>query len=156
MRNRQTLKAGILACLVPGAGAAANGAEQHQPVAVTGPVVADIVRVIDGDTILVSARPWPQQTVEVYVRLRGIDTPELRSSCPDIRVLAQAAKARLIELASGHNELSLTDIEGDKFFGRVIADVRFPDGVNPAQDLVAAGLASSYHGGKRRQDDCRF
>ena len=35
--------------------------------AVDGPVSAEIVGVIDGDTILVEASPWPQQTIEVYV-----------------------------------------------------------------------------------------
>jgi micrococcal nuclease len=41
--------------------------------------------VIDGDTILVAAKPWPQQTMEVYVRLRGIDAPELQSLLGDTR-----------------------------------------------------------------------
>ena len=30
---------------------------------ISGPVEAEILRVIDGDTILVSAKPWPQQSV---------------------------------------------------------------------------------------------
>lgn len=32
---------------------------------IAGPVDARIVRVIDGDTLLVEAMPWPQQTMEV-------------------------------------------------------------------------------------------
>jgi hypothetical protein len=34
---------------------------------VDGPVSAEIVCVIDGDTSLVEPSPWPQQTIEVYV-----------------------------------------------------------------------------------------
>jgi len=52
---------------------------------IEGPVSAEILRVIDGDTLLVEARPWPQQTMEVYVRIRGIDAPEMHSSCADVR-----------------------------------------------------------------------
>jgi micrococcal nuclease len=32
---------------------------------IAGPVEAQVLRVIDGDTLLVEARPWPQQKVEV-------------------------------------------------------------------------------------------
>lgn len=48
---------------------------------IAGPVEAQVLRVIDGGTLLVEARPWPQQKVEVYVHIRGIDTPESRSKC---------------------------------------------------------------------------
>ena len=36
---------------------------------IEGPVSAKIIRIIDGDTLLVAATPWPQQTMEVYVRI---------------------------------------------------------------------------------------
>jgi endonuclease YncB( thermonuclease family) len=44
---------------------------------ISGPVAAKILRVVDGDTLLVEAQPWPQQTMEVYVRIRGIDAAEI-------------------------------------------------------------------------------
>ncbi|MDX3928393.1 MAG: thermonuclease family protein [Shinella sp.] len=123
---------------------------------IAGPVEAEIVRIVDGDTLLVSARPWPQQSVEVYVRLRGIDTPELRAQCPATRQQAKRAKAMLAELLENQTRILLTDIEGDKFFGRVVADVQLSTGGNPAYDLIATGLAVPYEGGARVAPICAF
>lgn len=121
----------------------------HSADRIAGPVEAEILRIVDGDTILVSAKPWPQQSIEVYVRLRGIDTPELRSRCPVDRAAATSARDLLILLVAGEERVSLTDIEGDKYFGRVVADMQLADGSNPAHDLVAAGLAVTYGGGRK-------
>ncbi|WP_165217178.1 thermonuclease family protein [Affinirhizobium pseudoryzae] len=121
---------------------------------VEGPVSADVVRVIDGDTLLVLARPWPQQTVEVYVRLRGIDTPELRSACAEGRQAADEVRHLLEEMASASPKVSLTKIAADKYFGRIVADVALADGRNPAREMMAAGLATHYAGKGRKNDLC--
>ena len=119
-----------------------------------GPVAAEVLRIVDGDTLLVSARPWPQQTVEVFVRLRGIDAPEMKARCRQEREAAVAARDRLVRMAGEGTSLLLTNVAGDKYFGRVVADVELPDGSNPAKDLVAAGLALPYDGG-RKAPRCR-
>ncbi len=121
---------------------------------VTGPVAADILRIVDGDTILVQARPWPQQTVEVLVRIRGIDAPEIRARCAVIRAAAGAAKAHLAQLLPASGTVFLTNVSGDKYFGRVVADVSLADGSNPAQEMVAAGLALPYDGGRKAAATC--
>jgi endonuclease YncB( thermonuclease family) len=121
---------------------------------VEGPVSAEVVRVIDGDTLLVLARPWPQQTIEVYVRLRGIDTPELRSKCAEGRQAADQARHLLEEMASASPKVSLTKIAADKYFGRIVADVALADGRNPATEMMAAGLAKSYSGKGHKNDLC--
>ena len=115
---------------------------------ISGPVVAEVIRVIDGDTILVAARPWPQQTMEVYVRLRGIDAPELKSPCPATRKAGLEAQAALEQLVHD-GEIGLTDISGDKYFGRVLANVILSNGRNPAQEMLSAGYAVSYGGGRK-------
>ena len=125
-------------------------------VIVEGPVVAQIIRVIDGDTILVTARPWPQQSIEVYVRLRGIDTPELKSRCAEGKNAASEAKHLLEELAASSSMVKLTDISADKYFGRIVADVSLPDGRNPAKEMIAAGLAASYSGSGKKNDLCQL
>ncbi len=122
---------------------------------VEGPVVAEVVRVVDGDTLLVLARPWPQQTIEVYVRLRGIDTPELRSRCALGREKAENARQVLEQLAASSPEVQLTKIAADKYFGRIIADVALADGRNPAKEMMAAGLAGPYSGRGQKFDPCR-
>jgi micrococcal nuclease len=123
---------------------------------ITGPVSAEIIRVIDGDTILVAARPWPQQTMEVYVRLRGIDAPELKSSCAATRDAGQQARAALTDLIRDHHDIRLMQISGDKYFGRVVADISFSDGRNPAQEMLSAGYVTRYEGGHKKENCASF
>ncbi len=121
---------------------------------IDGPVRAEIIRVIDGDTLLVAAKPWPQQTMEVYVRLRGIDAPELKSDCASTRAAGEQAQAALAAIASEQSEIKLLHISGDKYFGRVLADVALIDGRNPAQELLSAGYVREYSGGRKKAETC--
>ena len=118
-----------------------------------GPVYAELVRVVDGDTILVTARPWPQHAISVLVRIRGIDTAELKSRCTTQKALALEAKQALSHRLGPHGALSLRNIAGGKYFGRVVADVETSDGKDAASYMLALGLARPYGGGKRR-DPC--
>jgi endonuclease YncB( thermonuclease family) len=119
---------------------------------IEGPVEAILISVIDGDTLLVEAKPWPQHSVTVLVRIRGIDAPELKAKCADARRNAERAKERLTALA--HGRIRLTNISGDKYFGRVIADVTVEDAENLGALLLAQGLVSAYDGGRRIEQGC--
>ncbi len=121
---------------------------------IAGPVSAEILRVIDGDTLLVAARPWPQQTVEVYVRIRGIDTPEMHSKCAAVRRAGIDARQVLEELTDNSPQVQLTRISGDKYFGRILADVTLSDGRNPAQYMLGEGIAVAYDGGRKPKIPC--
>jgi endonuclease YncB( thermonuclease family) len=122
---------------------------------IAGPVEAELVSVIDGDTLMVNARPWPQQTVSVLVRIRGIDTPEIHAKCPKSRTLAREARNTLERaLSTGSGKLSLTSISGDKYFGRVVADVAFGTDQDAASVMLAAGLARPYDGGRKARESC--
>jgi micrococcal nuclease len=68
---------------------------------IEGPVAAEIVQVIDGGTVLVEATPWPQQTMKVYVRIRGIDAPQMHSTCADARRAGVDARHAPQELSAG-------------------------------------------------------
>jgi micrococcal nuclease len=116
---------------------------------VEGPVDAELISVIDGDTLLVEARPWPQHHVTVLVRIRGIDAPELKAKCQSARRAAERAKERLADLA--HGRIRLTNIAGDKYFGRVVADVSVGDADDVGASLLAQGLVKAYDGGRRVQ-----
>ena len=59
---------------------------------VPGPVPAKVLRVIDGDTLMVRARIWIGQEIEIKVRLAGVDAPELRAKCERERILARPAR----------------------------------------------------------------
>jgi endonuclease YncB( thermonuclease family) len=155
MIHRFSAVAFLCLFLVCGATVSAVSETNNGRYYIPGPVEAELVSVVDGDTLMVNARPWPQQTVSVLVRIRGIDTPELHAKCASLRELALAAKDVLKEaLSAGDGKLSLTSISGDKYFGRVVADVSFDHGHNAAAIMLAAGLARPYDGGKKAREAC--
>ena len=51
-----------------------------------------MIRVRDGDTLVVAARIWVGQEIVIDARINGIDAPELRARCPRERALAQRAR----------------------------------------------------------------
>jgi endonuclease YncB( thermonuclease family) len=112
-----------------------------------GPVQASVTRVIDGDTLEVEAHLWPGLALTENVRIRGIDAPELHSECAAERVMAAAARDRLVAIAGG--SISLRHIANDKYGGRVDADVANAAGADLRATLLAAGLVRAYDGGAR-------
>lgn len=117
---------------------------------IDGPVLADVVEVIDGDTVRVSARIWPGQRVEVAVRLRGVDAPEMRGRCAAERRLARAARAALGRRL-GAAPVRLVNIGGGKYYGRVLAEVMLADGTDLGQWLLANAPVRPYAGGRRER-----
>ena len=113
-----------------------------------GPVEAAVIRIVDGDTIEVRARVWLGEELTVMARLRGIDAPELKGHCRQERAMAAAATERLTA-AAGVGAVRLSNIENDKFGGRVLADIATPSGEQLATLMLASGLVRAYDGGKR-------
>lgn len=113
-----------------------------------GPVAAEVVRVIDGDTLVVRARIWLGQTLETHVRLAGIDAPELRGKCEREKMAARAAREALSALVAT-GPVALSGIEAGKFGGRVIARVETASHEDVASMLIAGGHARAYEGGTR-------
>jgi len=122
-----------------------SGAEAADEVA--GPVTAMVTRVIDGDTLEVQAQVWLGVQLTSHVRIRGIDAPELHSTCAREKAMAEAARDRLSQLAVG--TVRLANIADDKYGGRVDADVTNADGADLGAAMIAAGLARPYDGGER-------
>jgi endonuclease YncB( thermonuclease family) len=114
---------------------------------ISGPVEAAVVRVVDGDTIEFSAQIWIGLSLTASVRIRGIDTPEMRGKCPEEKALAAAARDLLAELAG--SSIRLTRIEDDKYAGRVLANVASADGTDLAGGMIARGYARPYDGATR-------
>lgn len=136
-----------------GTGLATTVAADNQWRSIAGPVAARVVRIIDGDTLEVEAHPWPGHAVRVSVRLRGIDTPERRSRCPDQREAARLARNELERLVSGVATVELINVSGGKYYGRVLADLKAgPRDIATA--MLASGLARPYQGGKRLKHHC--
>lgn len=114
-----------------------------------GPVRAQLLQVIDGDTLFVQAQIWPGQLVETHVRLIGVDTPEITGACAAERGLAEKARAYVVNLL-GDDTVVLSDIRFGKYAGRVLARVTSAAGVDVAGALIERGLGRSYDGGRRK------
>jgi micrococcal nuclease len=116
--------------------------------AMEGPVAADVLRVVDGDTFVARALVWPGHSVEVSVRIRGIDAPETRTRCEAEKSAgldATRALGRILETGRAY----LTNIGGGKFYGRVLADVADGEGRDVAAAMLELGLVEPYSGGRR-------
>ena len=94
---------------------------------IPGPIPATVLRIIDGDTIIVRARIWLGQDLDTQVRFDGVDVPELKGRCPYENRLAIKARNFILSLASG-GKVSLQDIQYGKYAGCVVARVLSPDG----------------------------
>jgi len=132
-----------LLLLTLAAGLADAGAAEPLP----GPYGAQLLEVVDGDTIRVRIRIWVDIDTETLVRIDAIDAPELRGRCEEETAMARRARDMVASLAI-HGELTLYDIRYGKFAGRVVARVE-ADGRDIGRSLLADGLARAYSGGRR-------
>ena len=115
---------------------------------------ANVIKVIDGDSIRARVKVWPKLTELTTIRLRGVDTPELRAKCDRERQLALAAKQYVEGLLKPGTTVRIKNIKLGKYAGRIIATVYVKDPgerwVDLGQVLQAANYGRAYSGGKRR------
>lgn len=120
---------------------------------VQGPIEAEVVRVVDGDTIDLKVMAWPDQATWATIRVRGIDTPEIRGQCEQERAMAQAAKRFVQSLSDQQDSKVRVTLVGcgaseGGGFGRCLANVYF-GGVSLEKALIERGLARPNHGEAR-------
>lgn len=123
----------------------------HPSEKLSGPLKATITEVVDGDTVKARVQIWLHQTIDVSVRLRGIDTPELRGRCHEERMLARRAQRRLntlLQSETGYAPVTLSNISQGKYGGRVIAIVQNREGHSLGDILLQEKIAKPYQ--KRR------
>ena len=108
----------------------------------------DVIRTIDGDTFEARVHLGPDLDPTTHVRLRGIDAPELKASCPQELQMAKAATDALRALLR-EGDVMIFNIGPDKYAGRVVADVATRRTGNVSAVMLAAGHARSYGGGHR-------
>lgn len=119
---------------------AADAAGRHQ---------VEVIRTIDGDTFEALVHLWPGLDMTTRVRLRGIDTAEMKASCAEEFRLAKAAGARLRDLL-GEGGVTIANIGPDKYQGRVVADAATARTPDISAAMLASGHARVYHGGRRQ------
>jgi endonuclease YncB( thermonuclease family) len=109
---------------------------------------ATVIRVSDGDTIVIAATYLPAPLKpELAVRIFGVDTPEKghRAQCPAENEKALKASAYTSNLIKSGKRIQVTLYRWDKFGGRVLGDI-IVDGQSVRAGLIAAGLAREYYG----------
>ena len=108
---------------------------------------AKCVKVIDGDTLDLDIDLGFHVIIRQRVRLRGIDTPELRG--PD-KARAEKARDEVACYAMDVDLIIRTERDKTDKYGRMLADVWVDELVTSLSDhLVGRGLARRYDGGKR-------
>lgn len=108
----------------------------------TTPALASDLRVIDGDTIVVSGE---------HVRVKGLDAPEIRhAACPAEKAAGEASKAFVVKIVRDA-EIALVRDRKDRY-GRTVADVSV-NGSDLADAVIAAGYGVRWTG--QKHDWCR-
>jgi endonuclease YncB( thermonuclease family) len=109
---------------------------------------AQILRVSDGDTIVIAAPflPAPLKP-QLAVRIFGVDTPEKggRAQCPQEAQRGEQATKFTQQLVQSGRQFQVVLYGWDKFGGRVLGDI-IVDGQSVRQGLIANGLAREYYG----------
>ena len=108
-----------------------------------------VIRVYDGDTFFVNI-PYLHFLIgsNISVRIRGIDTAEIRGGTAETKALAQKSKEALIKLFENRT-ITLYNLNRDKYF-RILADVKADD-IEVKEYMIKNGYAKKYDGGKKEE-----
>jgi endonuclease YncB( thermonuclease family) len=109
---------------------------------------AQIIRVTDGDTVVIAAPflPLPLKP-ELAVRVYGVDTPEkgFRGQCDSEKQRGEAASVFTKSLINASQQRQVILYSWDKFGGRVLGDLIL-NGKSLRSQLIANGFAREYYG----------
>jgi len=108
----------------------------------------------DGDTIYVAIPGLPGEIANMSVRVRGVDTPEIRGKCESEKQLAQKARDYARSRLKSAKAVEFCEPEWGRYGGRVVASVRI-DGTPLDLDLINQGLARAYDGKTKRAPWCQ-
>lgn len=118
-----------------------------------------VLKVIDGDTFKIDIEKcfWKVFCKNLSVRVRGVDTPEIRSKDEQKKQKAQEAK-KFTEDFLKQGSVHLIYCTRDKYF-RLLCNVKvrppeikgydYSQDRDLAQTLLSSGLAKEYNGGKK-------
>ena len=109
---------------------------------------AQIVRINDGDTVVIAAPFLPQPLKpELAVRIYGVDTPEkgFRAQCPSEDARGKAATEFTKSAVAKSSKRQVVLYGWDKFGGRVLGDIIL-DGQSLRTGLIQNGFAREYFG----------
>jgi len=125
---------------------------------------SEVVRVVDGDTIIANVDVGFDMWKRCNIRLYGINTPETRTRDLEEKAMGYEAKDRLIELLEKNENKFILESKGLDKYGRSLGviwtgyhEVETYEGISGDRPvhvsindiLVMEGLAEEYFGGKR-------
>ena len=112
-----------------------------------------VIKVYDGDTITVASKlPYSQSPIYRWsVRIRGIDSPEMKSENKNEVVIAKLAQKTLSNLIL-NKKVTLENISKDKY-GRLLCDVYY-NNIVISEWMIKKKLAVSYFGNKKNPPRC--
>tara|TARA_R110000744_G_scaffold356591_1_gene463356 strand:- start:825 stop:1223 length:399 start_codon:yes stop_codon:yes gene_type:complete len=112
---------------------------------------AEVLRIVDGDTLDAEIDIGFDVFVKKRIRLFGIDTWESRTRDLEEKKKGLAAKARLKELLEENgNKFMLQSHELGKY-GRVLGSIILDDDRDACDILLEEGHAYSYDGGNKEE-----
>lgn len=113
----------------------------------------EYVRNYDGDTITVNLIGYRDIVGdEIPIRVRGVDTPEIRGGCLTEKVRAIQAKRFVESELIMAKRIKIINPDRGKYF-RIVGDVWY-DGKNLSDELLDRGLAVPYDGGTKTNPWC--
>jgi len=105
---------------------------------------AKVVRVYDGDTFYVNIDKIHSLFGEsLGIRVKGIDTPELRGGTPESKAEGIKAKEFTVKFLNEAKRVDLHDCTRGKFF-RIVCRVVGSRDKSLGDELIKAGLAKVY------------
>ena len=109
---------------------------------------AEIIAVIDGDTIEVDFDlgfgVWLRKQ---RIRLEGIDTPESRTTDKEEKIRGQLSKEKLKEVLLKDKYIYVqTKLDPNEKFGRILAKISTPSGIEVNQWMISNHYAVAYQG----------
>ncbi|MGR5465297.1 thermonuclease family protein [Photobacterium damselae] len=110
---------------------------------------SNITSIYDGDTFrayLPGITPHGQKSTRI--RIRHLDTPEIKGRCLYEKSLALRARNFGRKLLFGAHTITLSNLDHDRY-GRLLATVTLNNHISYSKQLIAAQLARSYNGGHR-------
>lgn len=112
---------------------------------------AKIIRVTDGDTVVIAA-PWVPDPLkkEIAVRVIGVDTPEktYRAQCDSEAQRGETATEFTKHAIATTKKHEVIFHDWDKWGGRILGDIIL-DGRSLRSMLITNNLAREYHGEKK-------
>jgi micrococcal nuclease len=109
---------------------------------------AEIIAVIDGDTIEVDFDlgfgVWLRKQ---RIRLEGIDTPESRTTDKEEKIRGILSKEKLKEVLLKDKYIYVqTKLDPNEKFGRILAKISTPSGIEVNQWMISNYYAVAYQG----------